>query len=214
RRPRRPGVRRAGHDRGRAAALPAPADVRGDHAALAARASRARAALGRRRDRLGPRHASPAHAPRGGLAPGRDPRGGVPGERPHGTPPGALPRPRRRPRPVGPAAVPGPLRLLGLADHAAVMDLAEAVRTRRTHKAFGAEPVARAELDALFELARWAPNHNLTNPWRFRVLGPRALAALKDAAGADAAGKLDRAPTLVAVTARRTGEPVQDREDE
>ena len=56
-------------------------------------------------------------------------------------------------------------------------------------------------LDELFELARWAPNHNLTNPWRFRVLGPEALAALKEAAGPEAAAKLDRAPTLVVVSA-------------
>src|SRR5436309_11969310 len=94
------------------------------------------------------------------------------------------------------------------------MKVEDAIRSRRTHKAFVPEPVPRELLDDLFELARWAPNHNLTNPWRFRVLGPRALAALKDAAGPDAAGKLDRAPTLVAVTARRTGDPVQDREDE
>src|SRR3954452_8795072 len=93
------------------------------------------------------------------------------------------------------------------------MELAEAVRTRRTHKAFGAQPVARAELDALFELARWAPNHNLTNPWRFRVLGPQALAALKQAAGPEAAAKLDRAPTLLAASAVRAEDPVQDEED-
>jgi nitroreductase len=60
--------------------------------------------------------------------------------------------------------------------------------------------VDRATLDELFDLARWAPNHHLTNPWRFRVLGPRALGRLKEAAGAEAAPKLDRAPTLVAVT--------------
>jgi nitroreductase len=68
-------------------------------------------------------------------------------------------------------------------------------------------------LDELLELARWAPNHNLTNPWRFRVLGPASLAALKEAAGAEAAAKLDRAPTLVAVTAMRSSDPVQDEED-
>ncbi|HEV3000905.1 MAG TPA: nitroreductase family protein [Solirubrobacteraceae bacterium] len=81
------------------------------------------------------------------------------------------------------------------------MDVEEAIRTRRTHKAYGPEPVDRATLDALFELARWAPNHHLTNPWRFRVLGPRALARLKQAAGPEAAGKLDRAPTLIVVSA-------------
>ena len=80
------------------------------------------------------------------------------------------------------------------------MELKEATRPRRTHKAYGSEPVDRATLDELFDLARWAPNHHLTNPWRFRVLGPASLARLKEAAGAEAAGKLDRAPTLIAVT--------------
>ena len=93
------------------------------------------------------------------------------------------------------------------------MEVEEAIRTRRTHKAYGAEPVDREVLDELFELARWAPNHHLTNPWRFRVLGPRALARLKEAAGQEDATKLDRAPTLVAASARQSGDPVQDQED-
>ena len=93
------------------------------------------------------------------------------------------------------------------------MDVETAIRTRRTHKAYGAEPVDRATLDELFELARWAPNHNLTNPWRFRVLGPESLARLKEAAGPEGATKLERAPTLVAVSALRSGNPVQDEED-
>ena len=93
------------------------------------------------------------------------------------------------------------------------MDLEEAIRTRRTHKAFAPEPVDRGLLEALFELARWAPNHHLTNPWRFRVLGPGALARLKEAAGPEAAPKLDRAPTLVAVSAVLSGDPVGDEED-
>jgi len=79
-------------------------------------------------------------------------------------------------------------------------ELAAAIRNRRTHKAYGSEPVDRETLLELFELARWAPNHHLTNPWRFRVLGPESLERLKEAAGAEAAGKLDRAPTLVAVS--------------
>ena len=93
------------------------------------------------------------------------------------------------------------------------MDVETAIRTRRTHKAFGPEPLDREELEALLELARWAPNHNLTAPWRFRVLGPESLAALKEAAGPEAAAKLDRAPTLVVVSARLEGDPVQDEED-
>jgi nitroreductase len=93
------------------------------------------------------------------------------------------------------------------------MDVDTAIRSRRTHKAYGADPVDRETLEQLFELARWAPNHNLTNPWRFRVLGPDALAGLKEAAGAEAAAKLDRAPTLVAASVVETGDPVQDEED-
>ena len=72
------------------------------------------------------------------------------------------------------------------------MDLEEAIRTRRTHKAYGTDPVDRATLDELLDLARWAPNHHLTNPWRFRVVGPNALARLKAAAGPEAAPGRDR----------------------
>jgi nitroreductase len=93
------------------------------------------------------------------------------------------------------------------------VELEDAIRTRRTHKAYGGEPVPRGTLEELFELARWAPNHNLTNPWRFRVLGPRALAALKQAAGPEAAAKLDRAPTLVVASQVRSDDSVQDQED-
>jgi nitroreductase len=93
------------------------------------------------------------------------------------------------------------------------MDLEEAIRTRRTHKAYAPEPVDRQTLDELLELARWAPNHHLTNPWRFRVIGPDSLAKLKQAAGPEAASKLDRAPTLVAVTTTRMGDLLQDEED-
>lgn len=71
----------------------------------------------------------------------------------------------------------------------------------------------RETLDELFELARWAPAHNVTNPWRFRVIGPEALEALKEAAGPESAPKLNRAPTLVVVSAVQTGDPVQDEED-
>jgi nitroreductase len=94
------------------------------------------------------------------------------------------------------------------------MDIETAIRSRRTHKAYGADPVDRETLAEILELARWAPNHHLTNPWRFRVLGPAALDRLKDAAGPEAAAKLDRAPTLVAVSAVQSGDdPVADEED-
>ncbi len=93
------------------------------------------------------------------------------------------------------------------------MEVEQAIRDRRTHKAFGQRPVPRQAIEELFELARWAPNHHLTNPWRFRVLGPAALERLKEAAGAEAAPKLDRAPTLVVCSCITSGDPVQDEED-
>jgi nitroreductase len=93
------------------------------------------------------------------------------------------------------------------------MELEDAITTRRTHKAFAPEPLGRELLEELLELARWAPNHHLTNPWRFRVLGPETLGQLKDAAGPEGAAKLNRAPTLVVASARRSEDPVQDEED-
>jgi nitroreductase len=110
------------------------------------------------------------------------------------------------------------------------MEIEDAIRSRRTIKAFRPEPVDRQTLEELLELARWAPNHHLTNPWRFRVLGPATLARLKEAAaqlavaempdganpeaiGEAAAAKLDRAPTLVVCSARQSGDPLQDEED-
>src|SRR5687768_2164588 len=93
------------------------------------------------------------------------------------------------------------------------MDVETAIRTRRTHKAYRPEPLDRQTIEELLDLARWAPNHNLTNPWRFRVLGRRALERLKRAAGPEAATKLGRAPTLVVCSCALGGDPVQDEED-
>jgi nitroreductase len=93
------------------------------------------------------------------------------------------------------------------------MDVEDAIRSRRTHKAFAPEPLPRELLDELLELARWAPNHHLTAPWRFRVIGPESLGRLKEAAGSEGAAKLSRAPTLIVSSALLGGDPVQDEED-
>lgn len=93
------------------------------------------------------------------------------------------------------------------------MEVEEAIRGRRTHKAYAPEPLDRETVTQLLDLARWAPNHHLTNPWRFRVIGPRALERLKEAAGPESAAKLDRAPTLVVASCVLAGDPIQDEED-
>jgi len=93
------------------------------------------------------------------------------------------------------------------------MDVETAIRSRRTHKAFGPEPLPREQIDELLELANWAPNHNLTVPWRFRVVGPEALRRLKEVAGPKGAVKLDRAPTLIVVSCVLGGDRSVDEED-
>jgi nitroreductase len=91
--------------------------------------------------------------------------------------------------------------------------LEQLAAARRTHKAFGPEPLARETLLELLAVARHAPTHHLNQPWRFRVLGPATLDALKQAAGEKEAAKLERAPTLVLATAVLTGDLVMDEED-
>ena len=93
------------------------------------------------------------------------------------------------------------------------MRLADLAAERRTHKAFRPEPVPRETLLELLAVARLAPNHHLTQPWRFRVLGPETLARLQECAGPAEAAKLERAPTLVLASAALSGELVQDEED-
>ena len=93
------------------------------------------------------------------------------------------------------------------------MSFEELAAARRTHKAFGAEPLSRPALLELLEVARFAPTHHLNQPWRFRVLGPETLAALKAVAVEKEAQKLDRAPTLIVASAVLTGDLVTDEED-
>jgi nitroreductase len=96
------------------------------------------------------------------------------------------------------------------------MNLETAIRTRRTHKAFGTEPVDHGTLLELFELARWAPNHHVTNPWRFRVLGQDARALLAREAELDKPGsarKIQRAPTLIVASVKLDDDPSQQHDD-
>ena len=93
------------------------------------------------------------------------------------------------------------------------MDVEAAIRTRRTHKAYAPEQVERATVEELLDLARFAPNHQLTEPWRFRVIGPETFERLVAAGQPNEAAKLGRAPTLVVASAKLTGDDYQNRED-
>jgi len=54
------------------------------------------------------------------------------------------------------------------------MNVSDAIAQRRSIKKFQARPVTREEIEALLDAAVLAPNHKLTQPWRFYVLGPEA----------------------------------------
>lgn len=54
------------------------------------------------------------------------------------------------------------------------MQTIEAIQARRSIKRFTDRPTSREEIESLLELAVLAPNHRLTQPWRFYVLGPEA----------------------------------------
>jgi nitroreductase len=93
------------------------------------------------------------------------------------------------------------------------VDVDTAIHARRTHKQYGSEPVDEAVVRELVDLARWAPNHKLTNPWRFRLLGPQTRALIDGVVGEAEVMKLRRAPTLVLVTAVRSNDAVLAVED-
>jgi nitroreductase len=93
------------------------------------------------------------------------------------------------------------------------VDVEAAIRARRTHKQYGPDPVPEPVVRELLDLARRAPNHRLTNPWRFRLLGPETRARLDEVVGENEALKLRRAPTLVLVTAALSADPLLAEED-
>ena len=70
------------------------------------------------------------------------------------------------------------------------MRTSEAIRERRSIKRFAERPVTREEVETILDAAVLAPNHRLTNPWRFYVLGPEARAAYGLALGNRKAKKL------------------------
>ncbi len=71
------------------------------------------------------------------------------------------------------------------------MDVVEAIRTRRTIAKFRPDPVPADDLTRLLALGVWAPNHHLTEPWRFIVLGPQMRPRLAERY---AAWRMDKAP--------------------
>lgn len=110
------------------------------------------------------------------------------------------------------------------------MNVFDAITQRRSIKRFTDRPVAREELERLLQAAVQAPNHRMTQPWRFFVLGPEARHAYGAALGdrkarkmADAeAGRMVRdkvagehaaLPAMIAVAMREDENPEIRQED-
>jgi nitroreductase len=110
------------------------------------------------------------------------------------------------------------------------MKSSDAIRERRSIKRFKSRELSREEIIALLDLAVQAPNHRLTNPWRFYVLGPDARQAygaalgnrkarkLTDPAAAEAmrttvASEHRALPAMIAVAIVDSGDPEQREED-
>lgn len=71
------------------------------------------------------------------------------------------------------------------------MDLNEAIRSRRSVRQFTDRVITKAEIEQLLDAAVQAPNHRLTQPWRFHVLGPEARRAYGGVLGARKAKKVE-----------------------
>jgi nitroreductase len=90
------------------------------------------------------------------------------------------------------------------------VDVDEAIRARRTLKAFTDDVVDEAVVRELLALAVLAPNHHETEPWRFWVVGPETIARLAQATG-DV--KLLRSRTAIVVGVLRNDDPATAEED-
>lgn len=93
------------------------------------------------------------------------------------------------------------------------MDTEDAIRARRTTKNFTDETIDASVIRELLELATWAPNHNLTQPWRFRLVGPESTEALLAIAPPEKKPKVVRAKTRVIVSYVVAGDPTRRTED-
>lgn len=70
------------------------------------------------------------------------------------------------------------------------MPIPELIERRRSIKKFSGRAVRRDEIETLLDAAILAPNHRLTRPWRFYVLGPESRYAYGLALGERKARKL------------------------
>ncbi|HUQ81516.1 MAG TPA: nitroreductase [Gemmatimonadaceae bacterium] len=88
------------------------------------------------------------------------------------------------------------------------MNVTDAIAQRRSIKKFQDRPVTREEIESLLDAAVLAPNHHLTQPWRFYVLGPDSRRRYGLALGDRKARKLPDADAANAVREKVAAEYV------
>jgi nitroreductase len=71
------------------------------------------------------------------------------------------------------------------------MDIFDVITTRRSIKQYTDRTISNEAIEQMLSMAVLAPNHRLTEPWRFYVLGPVARAAYGAALGARKAKRVD-----------------------
>ena len=103
--------------------------------------------------------------------------------------------------------------------------LTEIISTRRTIHTFKSTLPSQELLYKSIEMARWAPNHKLTEPWHFYILGPDTTSAVahanadlvrKKLGDATAEKKLCRwlsMPSTIVVTSKKSEDVLRNRED-
>ena len=82
------------------------------------------------------------------------------------------------------------------------MHILDSINARRSIKTFTDHPVTRKEIEQLLSTACQAPNHRMTEPWRFYVLGPRARRAYGEALGRRKAKRIEDPEAGKAVVAK------------
>ncbi len=85
------------------------------------------------------------------------------------------------------------------------MNVSEAIRARRSIKRFTDRPVTREQVERLLDAAVQAPNHRLTQPWRFLVLGPEGRRAYGAVLGRRKGAKVED-PAVAGTIARKIEE--------
>ncbi len=103
--------------------------------------------------------------------------------------------------------------------------LAERIRSRRTTNLFLKQKVSKQLVLDAIELARWAPNHHLTEPWHFYLLGDAMKAASVELTrtivterknaeiGEHKAKTAAAVPGWLLVTCKKTDDELTQRED-